>query len=553
MRSGKTKAAVGLLFGASVLLCLLGIGAGLPRAGVAGELDAVFGPTAPDEIPSKKLTATPEIIEAGKKIYQRRCLPCHGVNGAGEGPAADTMNPRPRDFTRGLFKLKSTQNGELPTNEDLFRTISRGIPGSGMPSWKRLLSEEERLQVIAYIKTFSDRFKDGAAPKPIPMGKEPSRTPELIKMGKELFEGKAQCLLCHGQNGRGNGVIAEAIVDVWGNPVYPRNLTKSWLYKGGNEVKDIFLRVSGGIEGTPMPAYLDKLTEEEQWAIAHYVKSIQKSAPSGTRVVIESRPVSEEIPMDPNAPAWQEGEAVEVIMSGQVHVPPRNQDPTVDLVLVKSLYNKTEIGFWLEWDDRTKNLTHQDSERTQKMEAADFAATYPILYPPSVRLRGLRDAAALQFPVKLPQGSEKPHFFLGGTGKPVNLWHWKADLQKVEELNAKGYKTPPSLQPPESQQATGQGIFEDGVWRVVLKRPLTTKDAANDIQFVPGQLIPVAVHVWDGANGETGLRRTISSWYFVVLKTVVPAWVYFFTVFAMAITAGLEVWLIRRSKDSAGL
>jgi len=55
MRSGKTKAAVDLLFGASVLLCLLGIGAGLPRAGVAGELDAVFGPTAPDEIPGTGL------------------------------------------------------------------------------------------------------------------------------------------------------------------------------------------------------------------------------------------------------------------------------------------------------------------------------------------------------------------------------------------------------------------------------------------------------------------------------------------------------------------
>ena len=86
----------------------------------------------------------------------------------------------------------------------------------------------------------------------------------------------------------------------------------------------------------------------------------------------------------------------------------------------------------------------------------------------------------------------------------------------------------------------------------MLKRPLTTKDAANDIQFVPGQLIPVAVHVWDGANGETGLRRTISSWYFVVLKTVVPAWVYFFTAFAVAFTAGVEVWLIRRSKAGGG-
>lgn len=523
----------------------------LAADGHAGELDAVFGPTAPDETPSKGLTPTPEVIAAGKKIYERRCLPCHGVGGTGEGPAADTMNPRPRDFTRGLFKLKSTQNGELPTDEDLFRTISRGIPGSGMPSWKRLLSEDERLQIIAYIKTFSDRFKNNAPPKPIPMGKEPSPTPELIKKGKEFFEGKAQCILCHGKSGRGNGVIAEAIVDVWGNPLYPRNLTKSWQYKGGTEAKDIFLRISGGIEGTPMPAYLDKLAEEERWTIALYVKSLQKPAPSGSRVVIESRPVTDEIPLDPNAPLWREGEAVEVLMSGQVHVPPRNQDPTVDLVLVKSVYNDKEVGFWLEWDDRTQNITHQDSEGVQKMEAADFTQSYPVLYPPAVRLRGLRDAVALQFPVRIPQGPEKPHFFLGDTGKPVNLWYWKADVQKVEELNAKGYKTPASVQPPESQQATGRGVFDDGVWRVVLKRPLTTKDVANDIQFLSGQLIPVAVHVWDGANGEAGLRRSISSWYFVVLKARVPPWVYLFTAFVVAFTAGFEFWLVRRSQTSA--
>lgn len=522
-----------------------------PVEGRAGELDAVVGPTAPDELPSKKLPSGPEVVAAGKQVYEKRCLPCHGLAGAGEGPAADTMNPRPRDFTRGLFKLKSTQNGELPTDEDLFRTISRGIPGSGMPSWKRLLSENERLEVIAYLKTFSDRFKDSSAPKPIPMSKEPAQTPELIKLGKELFEGKAQCLLCHGKSGRGNGVIAEAIVDAWGNPLYPRDLTLGWQYKGGNEVKEIYLRISGGIEGTPMPAYLDKLTEEERWAIAHYVKSLQRPGPSGSRVVIESRPIGEDVPLDPNAPVWQAGEAVEVLMSGQVHVPPRNQDPTVDLVLVKSVYNDKEIGFWLEWHDRTQNLTHQDSERTQKMEAADFSATYPVLYPPSVRLRGLRDAVALQFPVKIPQGSETPHFLLGDTGKPVNLWHWKADLQMVEELNAKGYKTPPALQPPESQQATGKGVFDDGVWRAVIKRPLTTKDGAHDIQFVPDQLIPVAVHVWDGANGETGLRRTISSWYFVTLKTSVPVWVYLFTAFVVAFTAGFEFWLVRRYKTSA--
>jgi len=514
-----------------------------------GELDDATGPTAPDEIPSKKAPTTPDAIAAGKKLYERRCMPCHGEHGDGNGPAADVMDPRPRDFTRGLFKIRTTAHNELPTDEDLYRTISRGIPGTGMPSWKRLLSEDERLDVIAYVKTFSDKFKDAPPPKMIPIGAEPPSSPELIKKGKELFTGKAACFTCHGMEGRGNGVLAPAMMDVWSNPIYPRNLTKSWLYKGGNDTKDIFLRISGSFNGTFMPSFLESLSEEERWSIAQYVKSLQRPKPEGSQVVIGSRKVKGEIPVDPASPVWQGVESTDVLMSGQVHVPPRNQSPTVDVVRVQSVYNDKEIAFRMTWDDRTENRVNEENDRTKQMETPIFTETYPVLYPPSVRLKVLRDSLALQFPVKPPQGPEKPHFFLGDAGKPVNLWQWKADGDVVEELNARGYKTPAARQPDPSQQATGKGVFTDGVWRVVIKRPLTTADAANDVQFAPGgPLIPVAVHVWDGANGETGLRRTISSWYFVVLKTDVPAGVYASSVVAVVLAAGVEWWLIKRTR-----
>lgn len=528
------------------LLALLTMFAPLAQA---GELDDSYGPTAPDEITSKQAPTAPDAIEAGKKLYERRCAPCHGDHGDGNGPAADVMDPRPRDFTRGLFKIRSTVHNDLPTDADLYRTISRGIPGSGMPAWKRLFSEDERLQVIAYIKTFSEKFKDAAPPKMIPMGAEPPSSPELVKKGKELFTGKAACFTCHGMTGHGNGPLAPVTMDVWGNPLYPRNLTKSWQYKGGHDTKDIFLRISGGINGTPMPSFMESLSEEERWSIAHYVRSLQRPKPEGREVILASQQVKGEISIDPTSPIWNGVATTDVLMSGQVHVPPRNQSPTVDLVQVQSVYNDKEIAFRMTWDDRTENRTHQETEQTLKMETPDFTATYPILYPPSVRLKNLRDSVALQFPVKQPQGPEKPHFFLGDTGKPVNLWQWKADGDAVEELNAKGYKTPPAKQPEASQQAMGKGVFTDGVWQVVIKRPLATPDAANDVQFVSGgQLIPFAVHVWDGANGETGLRRTISSWYFVVLKTGVPASVYASSVVVILLAAGVEFWLVKRTR-----
>ena len=61
--------------------------------------------------------------EAGKKVYEKWCINCHGDSGEGNGPAADFFTPRPRDFTYGLYKIRSTQSGQLPTDEDLVRVI----------------------------------------------------------------------------------------------------------------------------------------------------------------------------------------------------------------------------------------------------------------------------------------------------------------------------------------------------------------------------------------------------------------------------------------------
>ena len=82
--------------------------------------------------PPKRL---PELVEQGRSIYFRRCSFCHGLLGDGNGPAADYLDPRPRDFTLGTFKFRTTQSGELPTDEDLFRTVSRGLSGTGMQAF----------------------------------------------------------------------------------------------------------------------------------------------------------------------------------------------------------------------------------------------------------------------------------------------------------------------------------------------------------------------------------------------------------------------------------
>jgi len=303
-------------------------------------------------------------------------------------------------------------------------------------------------------------------------------------------------------------------------------------------------------------APLETLTNDERWDLAHFVKSLQRPQAETGKVVIRAQKVKQDLPLDPKADIWKTVQGLDVEITGQVHVAPRNENPTVDFVQVKALYNENELALRLQWDDRTPNTTHEDTPQTKAMAAAKFGQTYPVLYPPSARLKNLRDAVAVQWPVKIPDGPIKPHFMQGDAGHPVNLWDWKADWQEdgshttpVEEENAKGYQVAPQAQPVKNQNVQGKGVFEDGRWTVVLKRTLHTQDT-QDIQLELGRLIPIAFHVWDGANGEVGLRRTISSWYFILLESERPLTVYLFPLVSIGFALGLEYWAIRRVRKN---
>src|SRR4029450_14158077 len=80
-------------------------------------------------------------VAKGKQLYDANCIQCHGSQGKGDGYGAPFLVPPPRDLTAGQFKFRTTSSGLLPTDEDLFRTISRGANGTGMPPCNDLLSE----------------------------------------------------------------------------------------------------------------------------------------------------------------------------------------------------------------------------------------------------------------------------------------------------------------------------------------------------------------------------------------------------------------------------
>src|SRR5467141_4949539 len=106
-------------------------------------LRATAFPIPHSPVPSQDTTA-------GKSVYVKWCAGCHGDGGAGDGVAAAHMLPRPRNFTGGLYKIRTTASGQLPTDADLLRAIDDGLPGSAMPGWKGRLSDGERRDAVAY-------------------------------------------------------------------------------------------------------------------------------------------------------------------------------------------------------------------------------------------------------------------------------------------------------------------------------------------------------------------------------------------------------------------
>ncbi|MBI4636855.1 MAG: cytochrome c [Candidatus Rokubacteria bacterium] len=213
---------------------------------------------------------TQDLRVRGKEAYAEHCAGCHGRAGDGNGPAATFLQPRPRDLTAGVFKFRSTPSGSLPTDGDLFRTITRGVRWTSMPTWHEI-PDKERLALVVYVKTLSRRWKDEMPEPPVSLPTPPGATPELLARGKALYH-QGKCWECHGEGGKGDGPSAAQLRDDFDIPILPTDFTRGQL-KGGSHVTDIYRALTAGLDGTPMPSYADAMTDAERWAVAYYVLS----------------------------------------------------------------------------------------------------------------------------------------------------------------------------------------------------------------------------------------------------------------------------------------
>ena len=421
--------------------------------------------------------------KAGKAVYEQKCLLCHGEKGDGKGAGAEQLSPRPRDFTKGLYKVRSTAN-KTPADADVFRMITEGMPGTSMPGWA-VLPEKDRWNLVAYLKTFApEQFKE--APKKLELPKDVASSSESIKRGKEMFEA-IECHKCHGTEGRGDGPSRDELKDEWGFPIAPANLAKRWTLRGGASRTEIATRIANGVLGTPMPAFLDSVEKPEDiWHLTNYIVSLGPEPPVyATLVTVTS--VRDAIPDDPGAEFWTKQAPQYVPLMGQVIVDPRNFNPAIDVVVVRAAYNDKEVAFHLTWDDPTESK-------------GDGKKTFP-------------DAISLQFPPQITAGTERPYFLMGDGSDGVYLLRWEPGVG-VMEASANG---PGKIAPIQGGEAAGKIVFSNGRYRLVMKRPLAAKGDARPT-FQPALFTPVAFQAWDGGAGETGPKMSLTSWYYLRLE-----------------------------------
>lgn len=238
---------------------------------------------------------------------------------------------------------------------------------------------------------------------------------------------------------------------------------------------------------------------------------------SSEGMMIRSHLVEGELPSAPEDAAWAKVPPMTLPLSGQVITRPVWPEPTARALTVRSIHNGTEIAFLLEWQDNTKN---------DRLTPGTF-----------------RDGVA----IGLPLGDAPAFFCMGQLDHYINIWHWKADWQSdidrraarqsekkeggvrtfeviprrvssVEDLIGGGFST---LTTKEKQgRIQGKAQWKDGVWHVVMRRPLSSDEQENEAKLIPGRVQTISFAVWNGENKERNGQKSVAPWFQLMIEPV---------------------------------
>jgi hypothetical protein len=243
---------------------------------------------------------------------------------------------------------------------------------------------------------------------------------------------------------------------------------------------------------------------------------------SSEGMFIRSQLIEGELPSAPEDPAWAKISPMTLPLSGQIITRPVWPEPTARALVVRTVHNGTEIAFLLEWQDNTKN---------DRLTPGTF-----------------RDGVALG----LPLGDAPAFFCMGQLDHYINIWHWKADWQSdidrravrssekpsseggprkfeviprrissVEDLIGGGFST---LTTKEKQgRIQGKAIWKDGIWHVVMTRPLSGAEQENEAKLIPGRIQTVSFAVWNGENKERNGQKAVAPWFQLLIDPILKS------------------------------
>jgi cytochrome c oxidase cbb3-type subunit 2 len=484
------------------------------------------------------------------ELYARHCAACHGAEGRGDGPAAYLMNPKPRDFARGEFRLVTTTNG-VPTDDDLMRVLETGMPGSAMPPWDRLPLADRRL-LVGIVKGFwradllriyrEEELDDDELQRTVaeettpgaPLSFAGEAGPSLAQVARGRIAYTQACASCHGRDGRGDAT--RELLDSRGYPAPARDFTKG-IFKGGSEARQIYARLRAGMKGTAMPTFgPDVLPEEDAWAVVHYVRTLfPPGVQERQRQSMQQLYVRRVKELPGSAEAWWGANPPAYLAL----MPLWWRDRRPEGVLFQAVHDGTTLALRLVWEDEMENLSNLRQEDFQDGAAVqlswdpdppffgmgdaksavtiwswkaswqrdregflDLEAIYPAMhldtyFPAQKNLKaGERpDPAAVSAP------HHDPTYLAGwGAGNPMSN---PERPSAVEVAAAKGQGTL-TTEAREAQLVQGSGSWDRGIWTLELRAKVPLDRCKG---------VSVAVAVWDGAANDRNGQKSVSVWH----------------------------------------
>jgi DMSO reductase family type II enzyme heme b subunit len=530
----------------------------LGRSGRVNVLAVLLTLTLLSTAPHAGAQVTPDneaLLTRGAALFAQQCTVCHGDTGQGDGPASYLLDPKPRNFTAGLFRVVSTANLN-PSDEDLLGVLRKGMPGSAMPPWGHL-PESDLHALVATVRRMvidgivaTDMADDEDLPReealadaledymPDELADLPEPPPEDridLARGADLYV--QSCAACHGVDGQADVPVEKFDSEGW--PTSARDFTRG-IFKGGSRGIDIARRISLGMPGTPMPSL--PLPQDDLWSLVRHIEGmidheVQERVMQSRRTMTASR-TGTPLTTDPDADAWNEAESEWIAL-----MPLWWRHDRPEGVYVQALHDGERLAVRLSWLDATRD----DDVLGQQ---------------------GFSDGSA----VEISDAADPPFFGMGDALRPVNIWHWHASWQRdledgaptlaerfrnapsgqlasagvpqddvfttgkaagnpvsqvghrnpVEDLNAQGQGTL-SSQGGLGQDAEGAGRWipgvegEKGQWAVVFLRAMR-QPGEGDVVPRPGEQVSIALAVWDGSSGDRNGSKSVSIWHALQLE-----------------------------------